>query len=132
MNNNNPSVKLHMCKLKKWHQTMTMGVKNKICFTPLNCVPYKRTTLNVDFDTNFIIFTRVSLKFTKPQKLKIWNITQNYCLVFVKPKVILITVKNENQSYGWHAIYFIRLVLKTYHFSSKHFWFFFSKNYFYS
>ena len=41
-----------------------------------------------------------SLKFTKLQKLKILDITQNHCFVFVRQKVIIVTVKNENQSHG--------------------------------
>ena len=71
-----------MCKLKqKKRQTVTKGVKNKIGFTPMKCFPYKSTMLNVDFDTFFIVFTRVCgklgqkyvffVKFTKRQKLKI-------------------------------------------------------------
>ena len=83
------------------------------------------------FQANQLKNTLFSLKFTKLQKMKIWNITQNHCFVFVRPKMILVTVKNENQSHGWHAIYFICLVLKTYHFSSSTFEFLFSKSYFY-
>ena len=82
------------------------------------------------FEANQVKNTLFSLTFTKLQKLKIWNITQNHCFVFVKPKVILETVKNENQSHGWHAIYSICLVLKTYHFSCSTFEFLFSKSYF--
>ena len=84
------------------------------------------------FEATQVKNTSFSLKFTMLQKLKIWNIIQNHCFGFVRPKVFLVTVKNENQSHGWHAIYFICLVLKTFHFSSNTFEILFSKSYFYS
>ena len=82
-----------MCKLKKkWRQTVTTGVKNEICFTPLNCVPYKRTTLNIDFDTNFIIFTRV------------WGNSGQKYVIFVK---IYNAAKTENLKYHSKSLFWI-------------------------
>ena len=131
------------CKLKKndaklWQR----GSKMKFVLLPwmvFNTKEHRLTLILIPILSYLLVFeetqvkiTLFSLKFTMLQKLKIWNIIQNHSFAFVRPKVILVTIKNENQCHGWHAIYFICLVLKTYHFSSSTFDILFSKSYFYS